>query len=362
MKTKNIFLLIASVAFVAVAAFMLSSLPVQSIFAKASELQKAAVVEPAVIEVGDEDSTTAKLIVNEAPAAEDTTPTALLTVLADEVKYFDKETGNFAVITDDTMTITEGDCIRTGKDGLAEITFADNITLNLEANTEICATSFAPDTDDKLVTDLQVTLSTGKVFLAVDDPDQQWNIQLLTPFAYINGSSDSHSYSAQLVYPGTEGMTPEELEAYIEKNSALTPKTICVDEEGEKYFCNGCVSCGLLTKITPIKLVVADESGKVSVDYFQFANGFVNKVLNAGETFDYAFTGYSSQKLWKLLCETVQKLANGETVEKSVMNQLMHQGGPQPQPTIVVLPNCGDNVCDIYSGENATTCPADCGG
>lgn len=362
MKIKNIVFLIASVAFVAMGVLMLSSRPVQAILAQVSEPQKAAMVEPVVIEAAAQEVPLAVQKQPALPAAEESAPTALLTVLADEVKYFDKATGNFVVIAEDTLTLSEGDCIRTGKEGLAEIAFADNIKLNLEANTEICTTAFAPDADDTSVTDLQITLSTGKVFLAVDDPEDLWNIQVLTPFAYITGSSDPHSYAVQLQYPGTEKMTPAELEAYIEKTSALTPKTVCTDDQGKQYFCNGCVACGLLTKISPLLLSVVDESGKVSVDYFQFTDGFVKKALNAGETFNYSFPGYGSQKLWKLLCETVQKLASGEAVEKSVMNQLMHQGGPQPQPTIVVLPNCGDNICDIYSGENATTCPADCGG
>jgi hypothetical protein len=357
MKLKKMIYLLGSIAIIGAAVFAFTQQPIDSIFAKGGLAQAPAVKVPEV-----------PVVEAEAPVAVDSDvetadpvdlPTAPMTVLEDEVFYFDKDSATFVLVETETQDLRQDDCIRTGKEGLAEVVFVDDLTLNLEPNTEICIVKFAPDAEDETVTDLTISLAIGEVFFNVNDPDEIWDVSLLTPNSYVWSEELGYSYTAQVIYPGTEEFTPEEMEEFIKDFPPLNPKTVCERSDGTKYFCNGCVTCSLLVDSSPVRVVVLSQTGLVKVTYLQIPDGLMTEELQPGEQFDYAFPGYEDQALWRLFCETMTALANGEEVEDSVIEKLL-KPEPGPKPTIVVPKPCGDGVCDIYGGENAENCPQDC--
>jgi hypothetical protein len=358
MKNKTILYLLGSIVIIGAAILLFSQSPLQSIFAK------GAVAEPVAVLLPVEDTANAadnELVSDaEAEAVDPVTfPTVLLTVLKDEVNYFDKSVAKFVLIETETIDLQQDDCVRTGKEGLAEIVFTDDLTLNLEPNTEICLVKFAPDEEDDTLTKLTVSLSIGEAFFNINDPDETWDVSLLTPNSYVWSDELAFSYTAQTIYPGTEDLTPEELEDFIRKYPPLNPKTICNRDDGSKYFCNGCVTCSLLINSNPVKVIVLAKTGIVNVTYLQIPDGLLTSELQPGKQFEYSFPGYEDEELWRLFCETMTALANGEEVDDAIIERLI-KPEPGPRPTIVVPQPCGDGVCDIYGGENAENCPIDC--
>jgi hypothetical protein len=289
-------------------------------------------------------------------------PTALLTVIEDEVFYLDLFEGEHVLIEEDTMIVKQYDCLRAGKEGLAEIEFSPDVTLNMEPNSEICITIFENNDDESEQApdiNLVVEVSIGTIFFQKNDEELNWDIKVTTPTTVTYSDDDIYSFEVSTIFPGTVGMTPEELEEFIINTFALTPKEVCETEDGENFICDGCVTCFYLTENNPIKSVVIDQTGEIKVVYPLVPDGFVTDVLKASEMFIFEFEGYEDGDLWKLLCSVVRDIAKGEEVDENDIKKLMDPLKPEP-PIVTPVSPCGDGVCDIYGGENATNCPADC--
>lgn len=371
MKIKSVLLGVGSLVLVASGSFFLSQIPVDAILAKEADLelrpQELTAPELEVIEVVEEDTV---LVENETQPSvveveEVELPTALLTVIEEEVFLFDFVEEEHVLIEEETELVEEGDCIRTGKEGLAEIEFATDITLNLEPNTEVCILTFSPEEDVKdneEVMNLYLSLSVGEVFFQNNNEEENWDVKIVTPTTLTYSEDDTYSFEVSTIFPGTEALEPEEMEEFIKNTIALTPKEVCEFEDGKLYLCDDCATCSLLIHNNPMKTVVVDKTGEVKVIYLSPPTGFETAVLYPSEMFIFEFKGYEKEELWALLCSTLGDMAKGEEIDEGDIEKLLDPFKEKPQPTPIVTPvtPCGDGVCDIYGGENATNCPTDC--
>ena len=370
MKIKSVLLGVGSLVLVASGAYFLSQIPVDAILAKEADFelqpQVLTALDLEVIEVVDEE---AALIVNETVPSKNEVeevelPTALLTVIEEEVFLFDFVKEEHVLIEEETELVEEGDCIRTGKEGLAEIEFATDITLNLEPNTEVCILTFSPEEDvddNEEVMNLYLSLSVGQVFFQNNNEEEKWDVKIVTPTTLTYSDDDTYSFEVSTIFPGTELLEPEDMEEFIKKTIALTPKEVCEYEDGKLYLCDDCATCSLLIYNNPMKTIVVDKTGEVKVIYLSPPTGFETAVLFPSEMFIFEFDGYEEEELWALLCSTLGDIAKGEEIDDGDIGKLVDPfEKPLPTPIVTPVSPCGDGVCDIYGGENATNCPTDC--
>lgn len=260
----------------------------------------------------------------------------------------------FILLEQDEITITEGDSIRTGKDGTATLKFNEEIELVLAANTQVRLLKFQATEDGS--TQIFIEQLIGEAYFKVNysnTNNHDYDFRIFTPVAITKESENEQQAFSGISYMHYEqfvGLSPEDLESAIQDTFSTQCGAVC--------FQNDCSNCLKFGGLTPLDFQVDDLTGELAIEFIT-SEGIQQANILAGQTFRHHFDGFGSSDTWMILCQAMDNLLNGiipptidiDLIKTDILGVSVYTG-----PTS----NCGDGICDIYQNENGSTCPADC--
>lgn len=248
---------------------------------------------------------------------------AQLTVLSGNVYLLRSGSTQFVLISG-THTVSVGDIIRTGANGLVLLSFGGNTEATLFGNTQVQISRLEQNTSGQTLISLsqsigkmqnRVNLGAGSLYLVQTPPG--------------TGGTGTGSFTTEVFYDGHLGLSAGQLEQAIQANCAFSGP-----------FLN-------LTCLAPLGQVTSNylaENGAIPVTFVHVEDGLLTVTPQPGQQLtmraEVFFDVNGGQAIlvteWVLITPGVGGEGNG--------------GGT----------NCGDGVCDPYEGEDSLTCPEDC--
>lgn len=269
-----------------------------------------------------------------------------------DLLIFDAAQGKFVPFSGDSFK--EGDCFMTGPTAETNLSFTSTSSAAVGPNSTFCMQHFSadPDTGELFVS---FDLGIGDVSFDVNEPGGI-NMTLETPVGIIHGDENSFAYDAEIVFPGTEGLTPEELAVFIQNNPLFTQKEVVQNPDGSYSVVGGAVDPALLAELgNTILMDVNVTGGTVEVGTIGEDGKIVMQPLVQGQTLSLDLAPVDP----KVLAVVIDELQS--TATATPQPTAVPFFTPTPRPTDNPPPNpCGDGVCDIYAGENNLTCSVDC--
>jgi len=257
--------------------------------------------------------------------------TGQVTVLGGDVYVLYSGSTAFVKITG-TQTLSVGDIVRTGANGLALLSFGSNTETTLFGNTQV------------QVNRLQRDETTGQTFIGLSQyiGKMQNRVNLGNGSTFLvqtppgTGGTGIGSFTTEVFYDAHLGFSASQLEQVI--------RTDCT-------FAGGFISLNCVEGLGQITSNYFAENGSIPVSFVHVIDGHMVVTPQPGQQLamraEVIYDTAGSRAI--LLTEWVLVIPGVGGDEGGGDGDDNGGGG-----------SCGDGVCDPYAGEDNLTCPADC--
>ena len=286
------------------------------------------------------------------------------------LQVYDLATGAFVPFTG--TTFKAGDCFFTGPETQTTLAFTPNSSANVGPNSEFCLTEFSIDPATGVM-ELQFEAAIGTFELDMNEAPGMMSVALHTPVSVIVADGAGFSTTSNVVFPGTEGMTPEQLQAFIASQPIFMEKTLYENADGSTSV--AAFDPALLVDFAAIDVATTVTSGSAELSYIT-PDGVLTVPMEAGQTVTFVAPPITDPAIFVTLKQVFDDIIAGIEPSQEVLDQIGAGASPTTAPTTQpfatfnpptatpkptdVAGHCGNGVCEPYKGEDTLTCSADC--